>query len=82
MPPPVSTLDDFGRREIQMWMLDFDKATQVELNDTGIVQKYFVAVTGNDPYVPHPQLNIKLWQTFRQAYLQASKIILEMKRAK
>ncbi|KIW14921.1 hypothetical protein PV08_07706 [Exophiala spinifera] len=80
LPPPVSTFDDFGKREIQMWMLDFDKATQVALSDTDIVQKYFVAVTGNDPYFPHPQLNLKLWQTFSQAYLQASKVILKTKR--
>ncbi|KAJ9639730.1 hypothetical protein H2204_003523 [Knufia peltigerae] len=80
MPPPVSTVDDFSQREIQMWMLDFDKATQVELNEGGIVQKYFVAVTGNDPYFPHPRLDTGLWETFRRAYLRGSQIILKTKR--
>lgn len=31
--PPVSTLDDISKGEIQMWMLDFYKVVQVDLSD-------------------------------------------------
>jgi hypothetical protein len=74
--PPTSTMDDFTHRETQLWMLDFDKCSKGDLKTPAVVQQYFVAVTGNDPYFPHPRLDFKLWQTFRNAYLKASSIII------
>ncbi|EXJ64562.1 hypothetical protein A1O7_00898 [Cladophialophora yegresii CBS 114405] len=81
-PPPTSTVDDFTHRETQMWMLDYDKCTKVDLDAkdaaSAVVNKYLVAVTGNDPYFPHPRLDIDLWQRFRTAYLKASKMIISI----
>ena len=69
--PPISTTDDFTQRETQLWMLDYDKCSRVDLQSKGslseVVDKYFVAVTGNDPYFPHPRLDIGLWRRFRAA---------------
>ncbi|KIW72964.1 hypothetical protein PV04_01120 [Phialophora macrospora] len=81
--PPTSTNDDFTQRETQMWMLDYDKCTKVDLNAKDprpeVVNKYLVAVTGNDPYFPHPCLDVELWQKFRAAYLKSSKMIIRIK---
>lgn len=78
--PPISTMDDFTKRETQLWMLDYDKCTWIDLESaqasSDIVKKYLVAVTGNDPYFPHPRLDRDLWQKFRETYLKASDIIL------
>ncbi|OCT54056.1 hypothetical protein CLCR_10236 [Cladophialophora carrionii] len=82
-PPPTSTVDDFARREIQMWMLDYDKCREVDLSAkdaaSAVVNQYLVAVTGNDPYFPHPCLDTELWQRFRAAYLKASELILRLR---
>lgn len=78
--PPISTTDDFTHREIQMWMLDFDKCTRTDLDSDMTVKRYLVAVTGNDPYFPHPRLDSALWACFRSAYLKASKAILSARR--
>ncbi|EXJ93166.1 hypothetical protein A1O3_01723 [Capronia epimyces CBS 606.96] len=62
-------------------MLDFDKCSKVDLESkdpaTEVVKKYLIAVTGNDPYFPHPGLDANLWRTFRKAYLKASDIIIK-----
>ncbi|KAK5274056.1 hypothetical protein LTR99_000688 [Exophiala xenobiotica] len=81
--PPTSTSDDFTQRETQLWMLDFDKCTEIDFDTCSseeVVQKYFVAVTGNDPYFPHPGKDVDLWRTFRDVYLRASRIIIKARR--
>jgi hypothetical protein len=84
MPRPETTLDDFMSRETRVWMLDYDKCAEVDFDTpdlfTGVVQKYLVAVTGNDPYFPHPRLDLDLWQRFRKMYLDASQIIIRNRR--
>ena len=83
--PPTYTSDDFTQRETQLWMLDFDKCTEVDFESCSseeVVQKYFVAVTGNDPYFPHPGKDVDLWRTFRDVYLRASRIIVKARRLK
>lgn len=78
-PPPASTMDDFTQRETQLWMLDYDKCTKFNLGrgvSEKLVEKYLIAVTGNDPYFPHPGLDVGLWQRFRKTYLTASEIII------
>ncbi|KAK5046829.1 hypothetical protein LTR84_007183 [Exophiala bonariae] len=78
---PRSTMENFTQRETQLWMLDYDKCIKISFEtsnwDQDVVHPYYVAVTGNDPYFPHPCLDIKLWQIFRQAYLKASHIIIK-----
>ncbi|EXJ91276.1 hypothetical protein A1O1_04386 [Capronia coronata CBS 617.96] len=83
--PPASTTDDFTERETQLWMLDFDKCSKIDLEDKAlsssqVVEKYMVAVTGNDPYFPHPCLVVDLWRKFRRAYLKASEILIKHRR--
>ena len=83
--PPTSTSDDFTQRETQLWMLDFDKCTEMDFDTCSseeVVQKYFVAVTGNDPYFPHPGKDGDLWRTFRDVYLRASRVIIKARRLK
>lgn len=81
MPPPMSTMENFPGRETQLWMLDYDKCAEISFDTpdlvSDVVGKYLVAVTGNDPYFPHPCLDIDLWQSFRQVYLKASWIIIK-----
>ncbi|KAL2426080.1 hypothetical protein ABEF95_010644 [Exophiala dermatitidis] len=77
--PPVSTMDDLTQREVQLWMLDYDKASKFDIEKMQpftLLERYLVAVTGNDPYFPHPVLDVALWRVFRNAYVEASQIIL------
>ncbi|KAK4949696.1 hypothetical protein LTR10_011537 [Elasticomyces elasticus] len=73
---PLTTCD--GSVGNELWMLDYDKCTQVDLkaSDCEIIKKYLVAVTGNDPYYPHPRLDDELWRNFRFMYLRASRAII------
>ncbi|RVX72675.1 hypothetical protein B0A52_04073 [Exophiala mesophila] len=86
VPPPDSTGDDLTRREVQLWMLDFDKCSMFDLESKSLssdmVEKYLVAVTGNDPYFPHPCLDVDLWQRFRETYLKASDVLIRHRRQK
>jgi hypothetical protein len=83
--PPTSTSDDFTQRETQLWMLDFDKCTKIDFDSSSseeVIRKYFVAVTGNDPYFPHPGKDVDLWRTFRDMYLRTCRIIIKARRLK
>lgn len=86
IPPPESTMENFSERETQLWMLDYDKCADTSFDTpdlvSDVVKKYLVAVTGNDPYFPHPCLDIDLWQCFRQVYLKASRIIIKNRKLK
>lgn len=77
---PIYTTDELNQQksDLSMWMLDYDKCTEMDLegSQSEIIRKYLVAVTGNDPYYPHPCLDAKLWRRFREAYLKASQIII------
>jgi hypothetical protein len=82
-PPPRNTVDDFNRNETQLWTLDYDKCSAVNFDSTDltveVVKRYLVAVTGSDPYFPHPCMDSGLWSKFRAAYLKASKIIIALR---
>ncbi|CRL20435.1 Protein of unknown function DUF3669, zinc finger protein [Penicillium camemberti] len=73
---------DFKRRQVHLWMLDFDKADQLNLKESwkSCCKKMVTAVTANDPYFPNPAamgtLEHKLWDTFERAYLLAASNIL------
>ena len=79
---PLTQTDPFATRIERLWMLDFDKCSKVSFTFTDghspedVVRKYLVAVTGNDPYFPHPRLDVALWQKFRQAYLEVSERVI------
>lgn len=83
-PQPETTVNVFTSQETQLWMLDYDKCAEVSFDTldlfTGVVEKYLVAVTGNDPYFPHPRLDRDLWERFRKTYLEASQITIRNRR--
>ena len=65
------------RRFIHLWMLDFDKASSIELTSNDVDTKLVPAFLGNDPYYPRPDVDEDLWKQFCGTYLKASKLILE-----
>lgn len=77
-PKPDST-----RRGTHLWILDFDKASHLELDDPHeLVRQLFVAMIDNDPYFPRPEVNEERWLQFRQAYLKASEVVLAARAAR
>ncbi|KAL9100875.1 MAG: hypothetical protein Q9163_003802 [Psora crenata] len=75
-PPRVI---NFKRREVHLWMLDFDKASAIEMTEEHVDKKLMPAFLGNDPYYPLPTVDGELWSVFCSAYLKASEIILHAK---
>ncbi|KAJ5207515.1 Protein of unknown function DUF3669 zinc finger protein [Penicillium cf. griseofulvum] len=73
---------DFKRRQVHLWMLDFDKADKLNLTESWkpCCDKMVTAVTANDPYFPNPAatgtLEYNLWETFERAYLLAASNLL------
>ena len=71
---------NFRKREIHLWMLDFDKASEINLTQEDIDKKLVPAFLGNDPYFPLPndddEDDHRLWIAFSAAYLKASNAIL------
>lgn len=70
----------FRRRQTHLWMLDFDKATQLDMKTWKSARaKLVVAVTANDPYFPNPAASGKTeslaWGVFEDAYLRTAKAI-------
>jgi len=58
-------------------MLDFDRATSIELTRDDEDTKLVPAFLGNDPYYPRPDGDRELWKEFAETYLEASCCILE-----
>lgn len=58
-------------------MLDFDRATSIELTRDDEDTKLVPAFLGNDPYYPRPDEDRELWKEFAETYLEASCCILE-----
>ena len=80
LPHNVETVD-FKRRALHLWMLDFDKATTIELTEHDVDKRLVPAFLGNDPYYPRPQVDEELWEDFCDVYLEASEVILRRKGA-
>ncbi|MCJ1461502.1 hypothetical protein MMC07_000099 [Pseudocyphellaria aurata] len=83
LPPPseVHTFQ-FNERSIHLWVLDFDKATPIELTANDVDKKLVPAFLGNDPYYPRPDVDEELWVEFSRIYLMASELILENRKKK
>ena len=79
-PPHNVKAINFKRRPLHLWMLDFDKATRIELTEHDVDKKLVPAFLGNDPYYPRPQVDEELWDEFCKVYLKASEVILGRKR--
>ena len=78
-PPHIVKAVNFKRRAVHLWMLDFDKATTIELKEQDVDKKLVPAFLGNDPYYPRPQIDETLWDEFCRCYLKASELILQNK---
>jgi len=77
---PEALHHNFEKRTAHLWMLDFDKCRNMAMTDEGIAQAV-KAAEDNDPYFPKPHKtqpsDKMLWTTFSQAYIKASKTILD-----
>ena len=62
-------------------MLDFDKASEIELTRTDVERKLVPAFLGNDSYFLRPNMDLAFWDTFATTYVKASRIVLRMKGA-
>ena len=76
-PPHVVKVVNFKRRAVHLWMLDFDKATPIELKEKDVNKKLVPAFLGNDPYYPRRHIDEELWNGFCSSYLKASEAILQ-----
>lgn len=70
-----------GDLEVGMWLLDFNQCHTFEDETDGGMKMLVDGFFWNDPYYPRPDLksnkeDVALWNTFKEAYLQASKSIL------
>ena len=80
-PPHKIQVINFKRRALHLWMLDFDKADDIEFTEHDVDKKLVPAFLGNDPYYPRPQVDEELWDEFCEVYLEASGVILRRKGA-
>ena len=78
-PPHTVKATNFNRGAVHVWMLDFDKATTIELKENDVDKKLVPAFLGNDPYYPRRQVDEELWDEFYISYLKASEVILRRK---
>ena len=70
----------FKRRPVHLWILDFDKASEISLTTDDIDAKLVPAFLGNDPYYPMPHVDTELWEEFSRTYIKASEVILQGKK--
>ena len=68
---------NFTTRPVHMWVLDFDKASSIQLTPNDVDKKLVPAFLGNDPYYPRPDVDEELWEIFNSVYLRASSLILD-----
>ncbi|KAK6218995.1 hypothetical protein LQW54_002495 [Pestalotiopsis sp. IQ-011] len=68
----------------RVWMLDFDKTALLPFQARGsccptaedLVERFAVALHGNDPYFPRPSLDRALWDRFAEVYAAAGRAAL------
>ncbi|KAL8919965.1 MAG: hypothetical protein Q9208_006533 [Pyrenodesmia sp. 3 TL-2023] len=72
-PAPVAA----AQKAVEMWILDFDKASPAELTEEDVKKRLVPAFLGNDPYYPLPKKGEEeLWGVWRETYLRASEVLL------
>lgn len=73
---------NFHQCNISLWMVDFDKCTEITMDKAG-VEKAVKVFMETDPYWPRPNSSVesvrKLWPKFKEQYLSHSQAILEFK---
>ena len=70
---------NFKSRPVHLWMLDFDKASEISFTTKDVDTKLVPAFLGNDPYYPMPHVDRELWEEFSDTYIKASEVILRSK---
>ena len=81
--PPQEIHDaDFKSRSTHLWLLDFDKASEISFTKEDVDKKLVPAFLGNDPYFPRPDVDMDLWTAFSGAYLTASSTVLKAQKVK
>ncbi|KAI0168351.1 hypothetical protein BJ166DRAFT_590798 [Pestalotiopsis sp. NC0098] len=73
-----------GQPAARVWMLDFDKTALLPFQARGsccptaedLVERFAVALHGNDPYFPRPSLDRALWDRFAEVYGSAGRATL------
>ncbi|MCJ1439521.1 hypothetical protein MMC27_008915 [Xylographa pallens] len=70
---------NFGRRSVHMWVLDFNRCQSISMDEKGLKQAVR-AFYMNDPYYPRPgsdnPKDEAVWEQFSTRYLSASKRIV------
>ncbi|KFA76760.1 hypothetical protein S40288_11574 [Stachybotrys chartarum IBT 40288] len=73
--------ENFTRREIRLFVLDFNQVRDISMDDAGVkcaVEAFFL----NDPYYPLPRegmrLQQELWNSFVRSYLSTADTVLSM----
>ena len=72
---------NFKRRTVHLWMLDFDKSSEISFTTHDVDTKLVPAFLGNDPYYPMPHVDRELWEGFSGTYIKASEVILRTSKA-
>ncbi|KAK2797105.1 hypothetical protein FQN50_009336 [Emmonsiellopsis sp. PD_5] len=73
--PPTAN-DPKPRTMPPIYILDFDKARRIQLDDS-CIPLLLGGVTANDPYFPNSKSSsVELWGCFREAYRVASEVLL------
>ena len=78
--PRENYRQNFRRRVIRLWMLDFNLCSTISMDDEGVEQAA-LAWRQNDPYYPKPlgesAIEKELWDIFVRRYIEISNTILE-----
>lgn len=78
--PHVSrNLPNFKKRVTHVWVLDFDKAREVDVTDKkGCISMLLSGAAGNDPYFPRPEESgAEAYAEFKATYLKASAVVID-----
>lgn len=78
-PPHIVKTINFKSRSLHLWMIDFDKTTEIDFTNYDVDTKLVPAFLGNDSYYPRPRVDEELWDEFCGMYLKASDVILQSK---
>ncbi|KAI4179526.1 MAG: hypothetical protein LQ346_007174 [Caloplaca aetnensis] len=74
---PIIGSTPTAQKAVEMWILDFDKASPVGLTENDVKKRLVPAFLGNDPYYPLPKKGEEeLWGLWRETYLRASEVVL------
>jgi hypothetical protein len=78
--PSELDVNDWHRREVRLWLLDFNLCSQIPMDEAGVAMAA-EAWRLNDPYFPRPFQDSpvcrELWNVFVSRYIDVADLILE-----